>query len=89
MRHGKFKQSNRVLGTGKGKLPIYVNNKQVMISKWKLNLLERVAILFTGTIWIKVDSRKGSHRPQAHHPFALKPYSRINKRGFTPHGEQL
>ncbi len=89
MRNKKFKQANRVLGTGKGKMPIHVNNRRIMTSKWKVNFLERLAILITGTIWVKVDSSNCFHKPTAHHPFAIKSYQRQNKRGFTPHGEQL
>lgn len=89
MKHKKFKQANRVLGDGKDRLPIYLNNRHVMISKWRLNFLERVAILFTGTIWIKVNSVGGGHRPTVFHPFAVEGYKRTGRRGFTAHGEQL
>lgn len=89
MRNVKFKQANRVLGRGEGMMPIHVNNKKVMISKWKVSFLERLAILIMGTVWVKIDSRTVFHKPQVHHPFAVRPYERRKKRGFTPHGEQL
>lgn len=90
MKTKKFKQCNRVLGKGKNRIHGYENNKNVFTSMWKLSFLERLALLFTGTIWITIDGKTFFHRPKVIHPFlGDKSYKRTGKRGFTPHGEQV
>lgn len=85
MRNKNFKQSN---GKLHGEMPVYVNNKKIMISRWKANWIERIAILITGNVWIKIDSRKLSHRPQVQHPFiGLENFRNSKKKGFRPFGE--
>lgn len=85
MRNKKFKKANRKLH---GQMPVHVNNKRIIISRWKANWIERFAILITGNIWIKVNSKDFSHRPQVQHPFiGLENFRNNKKKGFKPFGE--
>lgn len=72
MKPVKFKYSNTTLNGGDGArygtvdavddLPIYRSNGQI-ISCWKAGWRERLAILFSGHVWLHVLTNEKSHNP--------------------------
>lgn len=47
----KFKGANFLLKTEQGELPMFRNHKGFVLTCWKLNLIERLRLLFTGNLW--------------------------------------
>jgi hypothetical protein len=59
MKPVKFKLSNCILKGSRDvkDLPVYIG-KDIIISKWKLTLIEKIKILFLGYIWFSIRAKK-------------------------------
>lgn len=47
----KFKGQNYTLNSKLGSMPMFKNHKGMVLTCWKLNLIERIRIFFTGKLY--------------------------------------
>lgn len=56
-------------------LPVFESSDGMMISCWKLTMLERLLILFTGRLWLRqltFGNPMQPQKPEARNPFRAK-----------------
>lgn len=62
-------------------LPAYTDDKET-ISCWRLSLWERVVVLFTGRMWLRLSNFQQSLQPQ--HLSVFSPFAPPSSRLHTP-----
>jgi len=63
----KFKEQNKVYAESQDEyqnMPAHMTPNGIVTSCWKMGFKERVKVLFTGIVWVRLWTMNGSPQPQ-------------------------